>query len=159
MTEILAPRRLLALAGLGCLGLLAGALLFQYLGGLQPCPLCIWQRWPHAVAVALAALLLSACAGPGYYTQAIAGHLDLMSKRQDVAAVLADELSQATLDKLNEALAGCSRVVVIEQNHGGQLYHHLLGHCDSKLESLALPGPVPLDPAAIVHAIAGREAA
>jgi predicted aminopeptidase len=35
--------------------------------------------------------LLAGCAGPGYYAQAIAGHLDLMRNRQDVAAVLADE--------------------------------------------------------------------
>jgi predicted aminopeptidase len=34
--------------------------------------------------------LLAGCAGPGYYAQAVAGHLDLMRKRQDVASVLAD---------------------------------------------------------------------
>ena len=46
------------LAGLGSLLLLAGALAFQHLGGLAPCPMCIWQRWPHlaAVLIALAAL-------------------------------------------------------------------------------------------------------
>ncbi len=68
-------------------------------------------------------------------------------------------LSPLCSDKLEQALAGCSRVLVVEQNHGGQLYHHLLGHVGRELESLALPGPVPLDPAAIVHAIAGKEAA
>lgn len=36
------------------LALLAGAFAFQHLGGLAPCVLCIWQRWPHAVAAALA---------------------------------------------------------------------------------------------------------
>jgi predicted aminopeptidase len=42
-------------------------------------------------ALLLAVLcLLSGCAGPGYYAQAVAGHLDLMRKRQDVASVLAD---------------------------------------------------------------------
>ncbi|MEM1161147.1 MAG: disulfide bond formation protein B [Pseudomonadota bacterium] len=44
------------LAGLGSLALLVGALGFQYLGGLAPCPMCIWQRWPHAAAVLLAVL-------------------------------------------------------------------------------------------------------
>ena len=34
--------------------LLAGALGSQYLGGLHPCELCHWQRWPHYAAVALA---------------------------------------------------------------------------------------------------------
>jgi disulfide bond formation protein DsbB len=39
--------------------MLAAALAFQYLGGLPPCPLCIWQRWPHAVALALGLLALA----------------------------------------------------------------------------------------------------
>ena len=34
--------------------LLAGALGSQYLGGLHPCEMCYWQRWPHYAAVALA---------------------------------------------------------------------------------------------------------
>lgn len=42
----------------GSAALLAGALAFQYLGGLAPCALCLWQRWPHAAAVALGALSL-----------------------------------------------------------------------------------------------------
>jgi disulfide bond formation protein DsbB len=33
--------------------LLLGALAFQYLGGLAPCEMCVWQRWPHGVATAL----------------------------------------------------------------------------------------------------------
>lgn len=50
----------IALAGLGSLALLLGALGFQFLGGYAPCPMCIWQRWPHLAAVLLAigALLL-----------------------------------------------------------------------------------------------------
>ena len=35
-------------------GLLGGALLFQYGGGLYPCEMCYWQRWPHAAAILLA---------------------------------------------------------------------------------------------------------
>jgi disulfide bond formation protein DsbB len=34
--------------------LLAGALGSQYWGGLYPCEMCHWQRWPHYAAVALA---------------------------------------------------------------------------------------------------------
>ena len=34
--------------------LLAGALGSQYLGGLHPCEMCYWQRWPHGVAILLA---------------------------------------------------------------------------------------------------------
>lgn len=38
------------------LALLAGALGSQFLGGLFPCEMCHWQRWPHYAAVVLAAL-------------------------------------------------------------------------------------------------------
>ena len=48
--------RLLAL--LLPLALLGGALGSQYLGGLHPCEMCYWQRWPHGAAAVLAALAL-----------------------------------------------------------------------------------------------------
>ena len=41
---------------LGSGALLFGALAFQYVGGLEPCVLCVWQRYPHGVVVGLAAL-------------------------------------------------------------------------------------------------------
>lgn len=41
------------------LGLLGAAFASQYLGGLHPCEMCLWQRWPHGVAVVLAALAFS----------------------------------------------------------------------------------------------------
>jgi disulfide bond formation protein DsbB len=54
----LARARLLALVLPAAL--LAGALGSQYLGGLYPCEMCHWQRWPHyaALALALAAIAL-----------------------------------------------------------------------------------------------------
>ena len=36
--------------GLGALALIAGALGFQYIGGIAPCEMCHWQRWPHIAA-------------------------------------------------------------------------------------------------------------
>jgi disulfide bond formation protein DsbB len=42
------------------LALLGGALGSQYLGGLHPCEMCYWQRWPHAAAILLAASAFSA---------------------------------------------------------------------------------------------------
>jgi disulfide bond formation protein DsbB len=42
------------------LALLGGALGSQYLGGLYPCEMCYWQRWPHAAAIVLAALAFTA---------------------------------------------------------------------------------------------------
>ena len=42
----------------GSATLLLAALAFQYLGGLAPCQLCIWQRWPHLAAVIIGGLAL-----------------------------------------------------------------------------------------------------
>jgi disulfide bond formation protein DsbB len=39
------------IATLGSAALLGGAFAFQYIGGLAPCQLCLWQRWPHAAAI------------------------------------------------------------------------------------------------------------
>ena len=38
--------------------LYAGALWFQYVGGLMPCNLCLWQRWPHIIIVLIAVIAL-----------------------------------------------------------------------------------------------------
>ena len=40
------------LATLGSAALLGGAFLFQALG-YPPCAMCIWQRWPHGIAIAI----------------------------------------------------------------------------------------------------------
>lgn len=42
------------------LALLGGALGSQYFGGLYPCEMCYWQRWPHAAAIVLAGLAFTA---------------------------------------------------------------------------------------------------
>lgn len=47
------------LAMLGSAALLIGALGFQYIGELAPCPMCIWQRWPHLAAVLLGLLVIT----------------------------------------------------------------------------------------------------
>lgn len=48
------PPRTGALAVLlGSAATLGGAFIFQYGVGLAPCVLCIWQRWPHAIAIML----------------------------------------------------------------------------------------------------------
>ncbi|MEG3148982.1 disulfide bond formation protein B [Sphingomonas sp. ZT3P38] len=38
------------------LALMSGALGSQFIGGLFPCEMCHWQRWPHYAAIALAAM-------------------------------------------------------------------------------------------------------
>jgi 2-oxoglutarate ferredoxin oxidoreductase subunit alpha len=55
---------------------------------------------------------------------------------------------------LERALAGCRAALVVEQNHGAQLYHYLRGRevLPGIARSFARPGPVPLDPEAIAAA-------
>ncbi|MGB0960368.1 MAG: disulfide bond formation protein B [Halocynthiibacter sp.] len=43
-------------AFMGSAAVLIGALGFQYIGGMAPCKMCIWQRWPHGIMIALGAL-------------------------------------------------------------------------------------------------------
>ena len=38
--------------------LLGGALFSQYVGGLYPCEMCYWQRWPHGAAILLAMIAM-----------------------------------------------------------------------------------------------------
>jgi len=55
-------------------------------------------------------------------------------------------------EALARALEGARRIVVMEQNHGAQLYRHLLAHkaIPPSAESFARPGPLPFRPAEIV---------
>ena len=48
--------KFILLAGLGSFAMLMGAFAFQHIGGMAPCKLCIWQRYPHGLAIALALL-------------------------------------------------------------------------------------------------------
>lgn len=57
-TGLWSRNRLVLLASGGSAALLAGAFAFQYIGGLAPCQLCLYQRWPHAAAVLIGALAL-----------------------------------------------------------------------------------------------------
>lgn len=54
-------RGLMILAAMGSAALLAGAFAFQALG-YAPCQMCLWQRWPHAVAIGAGALVLTGVA-------------------------------------------------------------------------------------------------
>lgn len=51
--------RLIKLAIFGSAALIGGAFAFQYLGGPAPCKLCIWQRWPHGVAIVIGVVALA----------------------------------------------------------------------------------------------------
>lgn len=47
------------IAALGSLALLLGAFGFQFIGGMPPCKLCIFQRYPHAVAITAGILVFA----------------------------------------------------------------------------------------------------
>ena len=51
-----APRRLLALVALGCVALLAFGLYLQHVVGLEPCPMCIVQRYALVLVAVVSAL-------------------------------------------------------------------------------------------------------
>ena len=51
--------RLVLLAAGGSAAMLLAAWGFQYLGGMAPCKLCIWQRYPHGAAVLIGAVTLA----------------------------------------------------------------------------------------------------
>jgi disulfide bond formation protein DsbB len=55
----LTRQSLTMLAMFGSVALLAGAFAFQYIGGLAPCQLCLWQRWPHAAAILIGLVALT----------------------------------------------------------------------------------------------------
>ena len=44
--------------------MLASVFAFQYWGGLQPCVLCIYQRYPYGIAIALSLTALALAARP-----------------------------------------------------------------------------------------------
>jgi disulfide bond formation protein DsbB len=53
-------KTLIVIAAAGSAALLLGAFGFQHLGGMAPCKLCLWQRWPHGVAIGAGVLALIA---------------------------------------------------------------------------------------------------
>ena len=52
-------RSLAALSAIAGIGMLGGAFAFQHLGGLDPCVLCIYQRWAWAAVIAASVLALA----------------------------------------------------------------------------------------------------
>jgi 2-oxoglutarate ferredoxin oxidoreductase subunit alpha len=58
-------------------------------------------------------------------------------------------------DALAAALSGVERVLVVEQNHSGQLLRHLRAEFDlpARQSSFRRPGPLPLRPGELADAI------
>ncbi len=62
-------------------------------------------------------------------------------------------------EKLKALIQDAEKVLVVEQNHAGQLFHYLRaeGVLPAKAASLAQPGPLPLRPGRIIRALAGSD--
>jgi protein dithiol:quinone oxidoreductase len=72
----LKPRMIFALMFLACAGLIGFALYLQYAKGLEPCPLCILQRYAF-VGIGLVALIAT-LHNPGKAAQAIYSFLSVL---------------------------------------------------------------------------------
>jgi disulfide bond formation protein DsbB len=52
-------RAALPLVLIGSVAVIAGALLFQFVGGLAPCELCLLERWPYYIGIPVTAVALA----------------------------------------------------------------------------------------------------
>lgn len=59
--------------------LLGGALIGQYGFDLYPCEMCMWQRWPHLVAIVLAVIALMLRARPASTMLVLAAALAILT--------------------------------------------------------------------------------
>jgi 2-oxoglutarate ferredoxin oxidoreductase subunit alpha len=76
----------------------------------------------------------------------------LAAAGRPVRVVALRVLSPLPMQAITRALQGTRRVIVVEQNHGAQLYRHLVGHkaIPASAESAARAGPLPFRPSEIV---------
>ena len=113
----LSPRLLAGLLGLGSASCLAAAFWFEFAEGLEPCLLCIYQRWAHGVTLALAAVCvvfiarrfapaMLACLALAFLAGAAIAVWHVMVEWQWVAfgACSADLSSATTVEDLQAAL-------------------------------------------------------
>ncbi|MGE0652600.1 MAG: disulfide bond formation protein B, partial [Alphaproteobacteria bacterium] len=70
---VLQPRPLFAVLLAAAAAILGTALASQYLGGLQPCELCLWQRYPYAVVIGLSGIGFGLAGVPGMPRGVLAG--------------------------------------------------------------------------------------
>jgi disulfide bond formation protein DsbB len=69
----LQPRTLFAVLLAAAVAILGTALASQYLGGLAPCELCLWQRYPYAIVIGLAGIGFGLAGVHGMPMGALAG--------------------------------------------------------------------------------------
>jgi len=65
---MITPRQLLLAVLAISIAVIAGALLLEYVRGLEPCELCLYERWPYYGAIPLAAIaLMTGTRGAGWW--------------------------------------------------------------------------------------------
>lgn len=65
MEYLTQPRIAFALLAAAAVAILGTAFAFQYIGGLAPCVLCLWQRYPYAIVIGLAGVGFGLARVPG----------------------------------------------------------------------------------------------
>jgi disulfide bond formation protein DsbB len=58
MIAAASPRLSVVLVLVASTAIIGSVLLFEHVGGLQPCELCLYQRWPYYAAIVAAAVAL-----------------------------------------------------------------------------------------------------
>jgi 2-oxoglutarate ferredoxin oxidoreductase subunit alpha len=83
----------------------------------------------------------------------------LRGQGREIKVIAIRLLAPLQRQKLSQAIAGASRILVVEQNHTGQLFHYLRaqGVLPEVAESLAQPGPLPLRSGRIIRALTAMD--
>ncbi|OMH38349.1 2-oxoglutarate synthase [Motiliproteus sp. MSK22-1] len=73
---------------------------------------------------------------------------ELRAEGQKARLIAMRLLSPAQPERLAEALQGISKLLVVEQSHGGQFYRYLRAYydLDADVKSMAVPGPLAIRP-------------
>jgi 2-oxoglutarate ferredoxin oxidoreductase subunit alpha len=90
----------------------------------------------------------------GSLTGAVREAVDaLRGSRLAVRLIAPRLLLPAQPERLQAALKGVDRVLIVEQTHGGQFYRYLRAHYDlpAQVRLLHRPGPLPIRASQIVH--------
>ncbi|PVV10025.1 MAG: 2-oxoglutarate synthase [gamma proteobacterium symbiont of Ctena orbiculata] len=79
----------------------------------------------------------------------------LKQQGREIRVIAIRLLAPLQRQKLSQAIQGANRILVVEQNHGGQLFHylHAQGVLPKYAESLAQPGPLPLRSGRIIRVL------
>jgi 2-oxoglutarate ferredoxin oxidoreductase subunit alpha len=80
---------------------------------------------------------------------------ELRNKGNKIRVIALRLLAPLQREKLLKLIQACDKVLVVEQNHGGQLFHYLQSESvlPETAQSLAQPGPLPIRSGRIVRAL------